>query len=197
MFKKIFLTIFLVFCLIASGWCAGRGINFHNTDINKTLNEIFNVQADFATVTLTPGVLQFEGTINAYKTTLAVTDPTANRTITFPDRAGVPHLGSTASALTPAGAVALTVGLSNVYTDTPTDNEDQTITFSGAGTAGEVISIIFTSVSTGDEVITFHATLVSSTGTLTIGTTAARYYVITFISNGTHWFEVSRTAAST
>jgi hypothetical protein len=101
------------------------------------------------------------------------------------------------TALTPAAGVTLTVASTNCYTDTVTDNEDQTITFSGAGYAGQEVNIIFTTAGTADEVITFHATLVSSTGTLTLGTTAARYYVVRFISNGTHWFEVSRTAVQT
>lgn len=142
--------------------------------------------------------IEFEGaTADAYETTITITDPTADRTFTVPNKTGQVMLSSASSALTPGVAVTLTVGLSNNYTDTPTDNEDQTITFSGAGTAGDVINVIFTTAGTADEVITFHATLVSSTGTLTCGTTAARYYVVTFISNGTHWFEVSRTAVQT
>ncbi len=144
--------------------------------------------------------IRFEGATggaDANETTLTVTDPTADRTITLPNKTGEVQLSSAASALTPGGAVALTVGLSNLYTLTPNDNEDATITFSGAGTAGDVLTIVVTTAGTADEVITFHATLVSSTGTLTVGTTAARYYSITFISNGTHWFEVCRTAEQT
>lgn len=142
--------------------------------------------------------LAFEGaTANDFETWITPTNATADRTITLPDKTGTVMLSSAASALTPSAAVTLTVGLSNLYTDTVTDNEDQTITFSGAGTAGDVITIVFTTAGAADEVITFHATLVSSTGTLTIGTTAARYYSITFISNGSHWYEVSRTAEQT
>lgn len=40
-------------------------------------------------ITIGAGGLRFEGsTVDSYKTTLAVTDPTLNRTITFPDRTG-------------------------------------------------------------------------------------------------------------
>ena len=142
--------------------------------------------------------LVFEGaTADAFETSIAVTDPTADRTITLPDRTGQVQVASAASALTPAASVALTVGLSNVYTDTVTDNQDQTITFSGAGTAGDEITIIFTTAGTADEVITFHATLVSSVGTLTLGIDAGKFYVVRFISNGSRWFEVSRTAVQT
>jgi len=108
----------------------------------------------------------------------------------------VPMAGA-CTALTPGAAVALTVATTNCYTDTVTDNEDQTITFSGAGYAGQEITIIFTTAGAGDEVITFHATLVSSTGTLTLGTDAGKFYTVRFISNGTHWYEVSRTAVQT
>lgn len=105
-------------------------------------------------------------------------------------------MNTTATALTAGAAVALTVG-ARLYTDTVTDNEDQTITFSGAGSAGDEITIIFTTAGASDEIITFHATLVSSVGTLTLGTDAGKYYVVRFVSNGTHWFEVSRTAVQT
>ena len=107
------------------------------------------------------------------------------------------QLAGACVALTPGAAVTLTVAPTNCYTDTVTDNEDQTITFSGAGYAGQEVTIIFTTAGTADEIITFHATLVSSEGTLTLGTTAARYYTVKFISNGTHWFELSRTAVQT
>ncbi|MDD5501965.1 MAG: hypothetical protein PHH26_00690 [Candidatus Thermoplasmatota archaeon] len=134
---------------------------------------------------------------DANETIITATAPTADRTITIPDKTGQVMLSSAASVIAPSTTPTLTVGLSNIYTDTPTDNENQTITFSGAGTAGDVISIVFICVGTADEVITFQATLVSSTGTLTCDTTAARYYVVTFISDGSHWYEVSRTAVQT
>jgi hypothetical protein len=166
---------------------------------------VINCQNYFDTSSLTAlgtmsgaSPLVLEGaTANDYETTITVTDPTADRTIAIPDKTGQVQLASAASALTPAAAVTLTVGLSNVYTDLVTDNENQTITFSGAGTAGDEITIIFTTVGTADEVITFEATLVSSVGTLTLGTDAGKYYVVRFISDGTHWYEVSRTAVQT
>lgn len=108
------------------------------------------------------------------------------------------HQSGACTALTAGAAVTLTVAAGETcYTDASNDNEDQTITFSGSGSAGDVVTIIFATSSTGDEVITFHATLVSSTGTLTLGTTASRYYTIRFISDGTHWYELSRTAVQT
>lgn len=145
--------------------------------------------------------LAFGGASGAdgFETKLTVVDPTADQTVTMPNRTGQVQLASACSVLTPGAAVALTVSLSNCYTLEPNDNEDATITFSGAGTAGDEITIIIaTGVGVvGDEIVTLHATLVSSVGTLTLASTASRFYVIRFISNGSHWYEVSRTAIQT
>lgn len=110
----------------------------------------------------------------------------------------VEPLSTTVTALTAGATPTLTVGTGNqLFTDTiTTDNQDQTITFSGAGSAGDQIRIIFITdaAGSGDEVITFHSTLVRSTGTLTLANAAASRYVVTFVSDGTKWNEVSRTA---
>lgn len=146
--------------------------------------------------------LSFDGTTaNTVYTILAVDDPaSSSKTVTLPAVTGTIKLTGAAVALTPSSAVTLTVAKgTTLYTDTiTTDNEDQTITFSGAGAAGDEVTIIFaTDGGAGDEVITFHGTLVSSTGTLTLAGTASRFYSIRFISNGSHWYEVSRTAIQT
>jgi hypothetical protein len=107
-------------------------------------------------------------------------------------------VGSAATVITAGATPTLTVGSGNqLFTDTiTTDNQDQTITFSGAGTVGDRITIIFVTdaAGSGDEVITFHGTLVRSTGTLTLANAAASRYVIQFVSDGSKWNEVSRTA---
>ena len=134
---------------------------------------------------------------DGFETTLTVVDPTSDKTVTIPNRTGQVQIASACSVITPAASATLTVGLSNCYTLTPTDNEDSVITFSAAGTAGDEITIILASTAAGDEDITFHATLVSSAGTLTLTGTAARFMTIRFISTGTHWYDVSRTATQT
>lgn len=171
------------------------GIALSTTDYYFDFQNYFDSSAVVALGVLTGATpIVMEGvTADAYETTFAITDPTADRTVTIPNKTGQVQMASAASALTPGAAVTLTVGLSNIYTVTPTDNEDETITFSGAGTAGDEITVIITTTGTADEVLTFHTTLANTTGTLTVGTTAARYYTIRFISNGSAWFEVSRT----
>ncbi len=178
---------------------ADRTVTLADASGTVMLSALATNAADAANaVTGASNGLLFEGaTADGFETTLTVIDPTADRTVTIPNRTGQVQLAGAASALTPGAAVTLTVGLSNLYTDLVTDNEDQAITFSGAGTAGDEITIVFTTAGSADEVITFHATLVSSTGTLTLGTDAGKYYVVRFISNGTHWFEVSRTTVQT
>ena len=142
--------------------------------------------------------LVLEGaTVNASETTIAVTDPTADRTVTIPNKTGQVQLASAASVITAGATPTLTVGLSNLYTDTiTTDNQDQTITFSAGGTAGDMITIIFETDTggAGDEVITFQTTLVNSVGTLTLANATAQRYTVTFISDGTVWNELARTA---
>ena len=145
--------------------------------------------------------MSFDGTTaDTVYTIFAMDDPTtASKTITFPAVTGQVMLGSASTALTAGAAVTLTIGDGNqTYTDTiTTDNQDQTITFSGAGTVGDQITIIFTTDSggVGDEVITFETTLTQSAGTLTLANLTAGQYVVSFISNGSVWIETSRTAA--
>lgn len=158
-----------------------------------------SVDAANAVTGTSNGFIAEGATADGFENTISVTDPTADRAVTFPNQSGVVMLtDSTVTALTPGAAITLTVAPGNrVYTLTQTDNTDGTITFSGAGAAGDISTIIFTTSSTGDEVITFHATLCSSVGTLTLGTTASHYYTARFISDGSKWHELSRTADQT
>jgi len=144
--------------------------------------------------------LVFEGaTANDYEGTLAPADVTADRTWTLPNKTGTIHNSGTATALTAGAAVTLTVVPGkHVFTDTiTTDNEDQTITFSAGGSAGDVATIVFITDTGGsaDETITFQTTLTNSAGTLTLANLTAGRYVVSFVSDGTVWNEVSRTAS--
>ena len=143
----------------------------------------------------------FEGSAaDASELSITPTNPNSDQTITIPDRTGQLLLATTASVITAGATPTLTTGLSNVYTDTiVTDNQDQTITFSGGGVSGDEITIIFITDAAGanDEVITFQTTLTNTTGTLTLANLASNRYTIRFISDGTVWNEVSRTGAQT
>jgi len=158
------------------------------------------VDAANAVTGISNGIL-FEGaTADGFEGSLVPTDVTADRTWTLPDQSGVAHLSSGTTALTPGTTVTLTVQPGHaVFTDTiTTDNEDQTINASGAGAAGDEMTIIFVTDTSGsgDEVITF-GTNILSTGTLTLANLEADVYSATFKSDGTQWVETSRTAVQT
>lgn len=143
--------------------------------------------------------LLMEGaTADAYELTIAPADVTADRTVTVPDQTGTVMLAGAATVITAGASPTLTVAPGNrLYTDTiTTDNQDQTITFSAAGAAGDTVTVIFVTDGAGsnDEVITFHSTLCRSTGTLTLANAAASRYVVRFMSDGSKWNEISRTA---
>lgn len=162
------------------------------------------VDAANAVTGISNGLL-FEGaTADAYETTLTLGDPTADQTVTIPATAGaagtVALKGATV-AITPGTTPTLTVplGVDFIATDTiVTDNQDQTIGASSGGSLGQRCTIIFTTDTggSGDEVITFGTNFLS-TGTLTLANLTADRYNVTFISDGTVFTEVSRTAVQT
>ena len=100
------------------------------------------------------------------------------------------------SSITASATPSVDLSAASLFSDTPTDNEDQTITGTGADTiAGAVTSLKFIATGSADETITFGTGFISQ-GTLTVDTTAARYWVVTFVSDGTSWVEMCRSATS-
>jgi hypothetical protein len=82
-------------------------------------------------------------------------------------------------------------GTNHAVKVTPTANATYTTTVPVAGT--ECHLIVLTSGTTS-RTITF-GTGFKAVGTLATGTTSARVFVVTWISDGTNLYEVSRTAA--
>jgi len=100
-----------------------------------------------------------------------------------------------ATAVSFGGAISMAtanVG-GNTRTIACTSNTASTITPTTGGTAGQHLWIIFTTDATGGNVITY-ASPFKTTGTHTL-TGASKYFTIHFVSNGTYWCEVARTAA--
>jgi hypothetical protein len=146
------------------------------------------------------GFIAEGATADGFEITTAYADAGADATVTIPATTGTVKPRAATTALTADTAVTLTVVNNSVklYTDTiTTDNQDQTITFSGAGIVGDIVEILFITDAAGsaDEVITFHTTLTNSAGTLTLANLASGRYKVVFESDGTVWNEVSRTAA--
>jgi hypothetical protein len=104
--------------------------------------------------------------------------------------------GKTATVIAVGTTATVYNKRNKLFTFTPTDNQDCTLSAESGGLVGQEITIIFVCQGTADEVMTF-GTNFHSVGTLTLDTTAARYYLVSFISNGTAFFEKSRTAVQT
>lgn len=103
--------------------------------------------------------------------------------------------GNAGSAATLATTGAMTVPMtSSVITITPTGN----CTFNATGgTVGQVVTFSITTTGTTSRTLTW-GTNFRKTGTLATGTTAARFFTVTFrCLDGTIWTEVARTAVQT
>lgn len=72
--------------------------------------------------------------------------------------------------------------------------ENETINATSGGFPDQRMTIIIDTVDTNSRTLTF-GTNFRSTGTLATGSTAARRFVLTFVSDGLVWTEASRTAA--
>lgn len=140
------------------------------------------------------GALEFQGsTYDSHVTTLAFADPSASRTVTFPDGSGTVALNRTA-VLTPGAAVSFAPAASvSCYTLTPGEAETINAVTMGA-VPGRTYCLVITTSGTTSYTLTFAANF-KTTGTLATGTTSAKTFVIQFIYDGTNFNEVSRTTA--
>lgn len=101
---------------------------------------------------------------------------------------GVWTYGQTAHT---AGTLALAFATTQTCQVTPNATASFTTTVPAAGT---VCKLIILTSGTTSYTMTF-GTGFKSTGTLATGTTTAKYFVVSFISNGTFVIETSRTTA--
>lgn len=98
----------------------------------------------------------------------------------------------TVQTLASAATVAFTP-TSTVVQHTPSQSE--TINFgTAAGFTGVEVFLEVITSGTSSFTLTF-GTNTKSQGTLATGTTSAKYFIVTFVSDGTNWVEVSRTTA--
>jgi hypothetical protein len=99
---------------------------------------------------------------------------------------------STKTALTPAAAVTITSTTGNFFTLTP--DQATTINATTVGPQGQTLFIKILTSGTSSFTLTF-GTNFKSTGTLATGTSDAKTFVVQFLSDGTNYVEVRRTAA--
>lgn len=97
----------------------------------------------------------------------------------------------TPATLASAATVAFTP-TTVVTTHTPSQGE--TINFSTPGAAGTQIHLEVVTSGTSSYTLTF-GTNTKTTGTLATGTSDAKTFVVSFVSDGTNWVEFARTTA--
>jgi hypothetical protein len=94
-------------------------------------------------------------------------------------------------AVLPNGTTAMALGTNNAVKVTPTASATFTTTVPAAGRS---VYVLILTAGASSFTITFGAGFKPS-ATLVTGTTAARVFVLEFVSDGTNLYEVSRTAA--
>lgn len=95
-------------------------------------------------------------------------------------------------ALTPSASITLNPTLADVFTLVP--NTTGNILTSSVNAKGQRLNIIITTSGVSSFTITF-TTNFKTTGTLATGTTSGKVFVISFVSDGVNYNEVSRTTA--
>lgn len=101
-------------------------------------------------------------------------------------------LFGTKTALVPGAAVTVNSTLGNFFTLTPGENE--TINATTVGATGQILVIRITTSGTNSYTLTFGTNFLSA-GTLATGTVSGKVFQITFLSDGTTYTELFRTAA--
>jgi len=133
----------------------GDGIN-HWADLDYFIDQSSTVNPSFGSS------ITFEGlTANAYETTLAITDPTADRTITFPDASGSVVVADGSGNVTVSGN--LTVNGTTTTVNSTEINVTTGLVFEGA-TANAYETTLTVVDPTADRTITFP----DSTGTVVV-----------------------------
>ena len=174
----------------------GSGVEFtSNVDIPGTLDvtgvATFDNTTTFVGNATFNGSIIFEGaTADANETTLTVTDPTADRTITLPDatttvaglavaQAFTKGQAGTPVALTDASSVAIDLSLANNFTLTLAGN--RTLAAPSNVTAGQSGVIVVTQDGTGSRTLAYNSIYKFAGGTApTLTTTASAVDVLAY-----------------
>lgn len=123
----------------APAWSQQLGVALSTTAYFINCQNYFDSSSLAVLGTLTgASPLVLEGaTANDHETTIAVTDPTADRTITLPDASGVPIL----SAAVPEGATAVSGGANSLIFEGATANDFETTVTATDPTADQTVTL--------------------------------------------------------
>lgn len=114
----------------------------------------------------------------------------AKQVFTYDDTLSAQQLTDTAAAPATSGTMTISTTTRRV-TITPTGA--CTFNGSGGGSKDQMLTFMITTSGTNSFTLTW-GTNFRKTGTLATGTTSARFFTVTFISDGSVWWEMSRTA---
>jgi hypothetical protein len=96
--------------------------------------------------------------------------------------------------LSPVPGATVTLDTANCVNFKWTPGETENVAASTPGFPGQQMTVMIDTVGTTSYTLTF-TTNFRTTATLASGTTAARRFVVTFVSDGLVWTEQARTAA--
>ncbi len=156
-----------------------------NTGDQSTVSGNAGTATTFQTARNINGV-SFNGSANI---TVTAAGSTLSDAVTFAN-GGIGACAAT-SATTGTMTVATTT---NCVTVTPSG----ACTFNGStgGVAGQILVFMVTTSGSSSFVLTW-GTNFHTAGTLATGVTTARFFAVTFMSDGTKWWEISRTTVQT
>jgi hypothetical protein len=165
---------------------------------NKTLTNPVITGVTISNLNVTDSSITFEGsTADAFETTLSVTDPTADRTITFPDATGTVVLTDLAQTLTNKTISGANNTLSNIGNSSLT-NSSVTINGTSVSLGGSATVTADANTLTGT---TLKSTVVTSSltsvGTITSGTWQGTSIGVAYGGTGTDNGSITGTGALT
>ncbi len=185
--KILILLLIPCFASAQTGWyLSGDTLRYNDgagraVQINKT--GLFMLKTD--TVTLSDRI-NGKQVAGSYATSAEVA--AKQNTITVLPFANGGITGVTATSAT-TGTISVPM-TSRIITITPTG----ACTFNATGgIAGQMVTFVITTSGVSSFTLTF-GTNFKKVGTLATGTTSARFFTITFLYDGTFWYEAGRTA---
>ena len=180
--KRILLVAAVMLCVLAVAYGQGR-LHRRAAEVSINENGAIVIKAQAGQAVAVTGNTAITGTLSASGTVTASAGlSVSGRNVAY----------ATKTALTAGATVTVDSTLGNFFTLTP--GEDETINATTVGVQGQVLLIKITTSGTTSRTLTF-GTNFKTTGTLATGTTSAKVFQIAFLSDGTTYSELFRTAA--